>query len=122
MSVADVSKVNITFNDALKISEMIEKSGFDFDVVELVYNKFISVIQYKTQVKKVYNDNYLKSMKDIYDFDDLTDESLKSICNFNLAASLFYCLRQSAASEQSSRMTSMENSTKNAGYFTNYWI
>lgn len=117
MSVSDISKVNVNFNDALKIVEMIEQTGYNFDVAQLVFNKFVSVIAYKTQVQNVYNFNYLKSLKELYDYDDLTDESLKSICNFNLAASLFYCFKQSAASEQSSRMTSMENSTKNAGIY-----
>lgn len=115
LSVSDVSKVNITPNDAFHICGIINDTDFKYDVAEIVYNRFVSVISYETTVMKVYSDSVLKGLKNIYDFDDLTDESLKSVTDFHLASALFYALRQSAASEQSSRMSAMENATKNAG-------
>lgn len=41
-------------------------------------------------------------------------DQLESYVEWTLAALLFYALKQCAASEQSARMTAMDNATKNA--------
>lgn len=44
--------------------------------------------------------------------------SFKLMCSkqeFNLANNLYYCMVESAAAEQSARMSAMENATNNAG-------
>jgi F-type H+-transporting ATPase subunit gamma len=42
-------------------------------------------------------------------------EMLQDLAELNLATTLYSCLLESNCSEQSSRMSAMENSTKNAG-------
>ena len=48
-------------------------------------------------------------------YDSLDDEVIQSYLEFSLASLLFYSMKESACSEQSSRMTAMDNASKNAG-------
>jgi hypothetical protein len=48
-------------------------------------------------------------------FDNLDQDLMTSYNEFLLASLLFYAMKESACSEQSSRMTAMENASKNAG-------
>ena len=41
---------------------------------------------------------------------------------YSLASLIYYCLKEGATSEQSSRMTAMDNSTKNAGTFSRSFL
>jgi ATP synthase F1 gamma subunit len=50
-----------------------------------------------------------------YDFDSDKPESMTDLFEFMLASQVFHSFIDGAASEQSSRMTAMENATKNAG-------
>ena len=47
-------------------------------------------------------------------YDSLDADVVQSYMEFSLASLVFYCLKEGATSEQSSRMTAMENSSKNA--------
>lgn len=48
-------------------------------------------------------------------YDSLDDEVIQSYLEFSLASLLFYAMKEGACSEQSSRMTAMDNASKNAG-------
>ncbi|KAL1130572.1 hypothetical protein AAG570_011818 [Ranatra chinensis] len=48
-------------------------------------------------------------------YDSLDDEVLQSYVEFSFASLLFYTMKEGACSEQSSRMTAMDNASKNAG-------
>ena len=48
-------------------------------------------------------------------YEDVDDENIKNYVEFTLANNIFYCMTESACSEQSSRMTAMENASQNAG-------
>lgn len=48
-------------------------------------------------------------------YDSLDAEVIQSYLEFSLASLLFYTLKEGACSEQSSRMTAMDNASKNAG-------
>lgn len=48
-------------------------------------------------------------------YDSLDDEVIQSYLEFSLASLLFYSMKEGACSEQSSRMTAMDNASKNAG-------
>lgn len=47
-------------------------------------------------------------------FDDVETDMLEAYSEWTLAALLYYVLKESAASEQSARMSAMDNATKNA--------
>lgn len=48
-------------------------------------------------------------------YDSLDSEVIQNYLEFSLASMLFYSMKESACSEQSSRMTAMDNASKNAG-------
>lgn len=48
-------------------------------------------------------------------YDSLDDDVIKSYMEFSLASMLYYAMKEGACSEQSSRMTAMDNASKNAG-------
>ena len=47
-------------------------------------------------------------------YDSLDADVVQSYMEFSLASLVYYCLKEGATSEQSSRMTAMDNSSKNA--------
>ena len=48
-------------------------------------------------------------------YDSIDADVLQSYMEYSLASLIYYCLKEGATSEQSSRMTAMDNSSKNAG-------
>ena len=48
-------------------------------------------------------------------YDSLDAEVTQSYLEFSLASMLYYAMKEGACSEQSSRMTAMDNASKNAG-------
>jgi len=51
----------------------------------------------------------------ISEIDSLDSDVVKSYLEFSLASLIFYTMKEGACSEQSSRMTAMDNASKNAG-------
>ena len=48
-------------------------------------------------------------------YDSLDADVIQSYMEFSLASLIYYATKEGATSEQSSRMTAMDNSSKNAG-------
>lgn len=48
-------------------------------------------------------------------YDSLDADVLRSYHEYSLASLIFYAMKENACSEQSSRMTAMDNASKNAG-------
>ena len=48
-------------------------------------------------------------------YDSLDADVIQSYMEYSLASLVYYALKEGATSEQSSRMTAMDNSSKNAG-------
>ena len=51
-------------------------------------------------------------------YDSLDADVIQSYMEYSLASLVYYCLKEGATSEQSSRMSAMDNSSKNAGKIT----
>lgn len=114
-SVNDVGKKTLTFADASAISNQILASGYEFDSGEIIYNKFKSAIAYQTAKQQFYSTNLIGLAKNFGLYDSLDAETVRCFQEFQLASMLFYGFRENYTSEQSSRMTAMDNATKNAG-------
>ena len=54
-------------------------------------------------------------------YDSIDSDVIQSYLEYSLASLIFYALKEGACSEQSSRMTAMDNSSKNAGR-SRMWI
>ena len=55
-------------------------------------------------------------------YDDLDADVIRNYSEFSLASVIFYGLKEGACSEQSSRMSAMENATKNAGMLAPFTV
>lgn len=73
------------------------------------------MISYTPTADPIVSLGTLGSAEPIGNYDDVDEEILRCYHEFSLASSVFYAMKEEACSEQSSRMTAMDNATKNAG-------
>ena len=112
---------NITIDTARKISTDIIARFEDgeFEVAEIFYNKFASVISQIPSSYKLlpvaFNEKEADSKNVSFNFEPDEDELLNEIIPKSVATSIFSVLQENAASEQGSRMAAMDNATRNAG-------
>lgn len=89
----------------------------NYDAVVLVYNSYVNAAVYK-QMYKVVTPFVVQSESDesleTYEFDSDKAEALEDLYEYMLASQVYHSFMDGAASEQSSRMTAMENASKNA--------
>ena len=74
-----------------------------------------SVVSYATQEVPVYTVGAIEKAANLPVYDSIDADVLQSYMEYSLASLIYYCLKEGACSEQSSRMTAMDNSSKNAG-------
>lgn len=104
-----------SFADAQEVARDIIESGYNFDKGIVVYNKFKSVVSYLTSDQPVFSFETLTTSPKIFDFDSVDEEVLRNYYEYSLASLLYYVMKENACSEQSSRMSAMDNASKNAG-------
>ena len=98
-------------------TELMAAGAQDYDAVVLVYNEFVNAAVYKQMYKTI--TPFAIATEDggsmpTYDFDSDKPESMGDLFEFMIASQCFHSFMDGAASEQSSRMTAMENASKNA--------
>ena len=115
-------KKKITFNEAEIIgNEIIQLfNEKQFDKCILFYNNFKNVITQIPQAQQIIPTEQ-KTVKEIddnlpsYEFEPEEDEILEDLLPKNISTQVFKAFLENAASEQGSRMTAMDNATRNAG-------
>jgi len=115
-------KKNISFSEADEVGKEII-SLFDkkkFDRCIIFYNNFKNVITQIPQAQQIIpaETKYLKDNEAgdySYEFEPEEDEILEDLLPKNISTQVFKALLENAASEQGSRMTAMDNATRNAG-------
>merc|ERR1712165_589601 len=112
---SEIGRLPPQFGDAAKIATQILNCGFEFDAGKLYYNEFKSVVSYKTKTLDIYPVASVEQAKNLSVYDSLDSDVMQSYLEYSLASLIYYCLKEGACSEQSSRMTAMDNSSKNAG-------
>ena len=124
-----VEKVNfkgskkITFKEAEEIGNRIIKlfSDGQFDVCKIFYNKFKNVITQIPQeqqiipIEKLNNEKKEEKVENFYEFEPEENEILNDLLPRNISTQIYKAFLENAASEQGSRMTAMDNATRNAG-------
>lgn len=111
----DIGRLAPQFADASKVASAILNSGFEFDNGTLYYNRFKSVVSYNTKQIPIYPVSTIEKAAKLPVYDSIDAEVLQSYMEYSLASLIYYCMKEGATSEQSSRMTAMDNSSKNAG-------
>ena len=117
-------KKQISFKEAdivgREIIELFNKKEFDKCVI--FYNNFKNVITQIPQAQQIIPTE-LADLKDgdknqeqiSYEFEPDEDEILEDLLPKNISTQVFKAFLENAASEQGSRMTAMDNATRNAG-------
>ena len=112
---------NINYSDAEKVGKMtIEKfEKKEFDVCTIFYNKFKNVITQIPQEQQIIplktSETEKNSSEDNYEFEPDEDEILSNLLPKNISTQIFKAMLENSASEQGSRMSAMDNATRNAG-------
>ena len=118
----DGSKKKLTFKDAEDIGNEIVKlfKNNEFDQCVIFFNKFKNVMTQTPQTQQlipVKNDNQVKNdiEQSTYEFEPEEDEILDDLLPKNISTQIYKGFLENSASEQGSRMTAMDNATRNAG-------
>lgn len=111
----EVGRLPPTFLDASKVAHAILSSEYEFSSGKIIYNRFKSVVSYSTQQMPVFSLAAVTAAPKLSVYDSLDNDVIQSYLEFSLASLIFYALKEGACSEQSSRMTAMDNASKNAG-------
>ena len=114
-------KKQISFNEAETIGNEIINlfNQNEFDRCVLFYNNFKNVITQIPQAQQIIpienklNSEDAKALP--YEFEPDEDEILEDLLPKNISTQVFKAFLENAASEQGSRMTAMDNATRNAG-------
>lgn len=127
---SEIGKKKVVYADALRVAEEISKRfhNGEFDVATIIYNHFKSAIAQEVTLQQLIPlsvEGQGSSVEEKnaprpsplapYEFEPEEDEILAALLPKNMAVQLFKALLENAASEQGSRMTAMDNATRNAG-------
>ena len=111
----------INYLDAEKVGKIIidnfEKK--EFDVCTIFYNQFKNVITQIPQEQQIIplktSEVEGETSEDNYEFEPEEDEILSNLLPKNISTQIFKAMLENSASEQGSRMSAMDNATRNAG-------
>lgn len=111
----EIGRLPPTFLDAAKLTNAIINMGYEYTDGKIVYNKFKSVVSYGVADMPIFSLKSVESAEKLPVYDSLDSEVIQNYLEFSMASLLFYAMKEGACSEQSSRMTAMDNASKNAG-------
>lgn len=98
-------------------SEVMAAGAADYGAVVLMYNSFKNKATYIQKYKVItpfITQSETEESLSTYEFDSDKAETMQDLYEYMLASQVFHSFMDSAASEQSSRMTAMENASQNA--------
>jgi F-type H+-transporting ATPase subunit gamma len=125
--IAEVSfagQKRIGFEDASGVATMLTTmlDDGDFDVCELIYNRFKNVITQVPTAQRLIPAPLPETTVDagagaqaMYEYEPAEEEILAALLPQNLSIQVYRALLESGAGEQGSRMNAMDNATRNAG-------
>jgi len=111
---------NANYFDADKVGRIIiEKfEAGEFDICTIFYNQFKNVITQLPQAQQIIPLNNIEDENNSggsYEFEPDEDEILSNLLPKNISTQIFKAMLENSASEQGSRMSAMDNATRNAG-------
>ena len=111
---------NANYFDAEKVGKtIIEKfEKQEFDICTIFYNQFKNVITQLPQAQQIIplnNEGDENNSDESYEFEPDEDEILSNLLPKNISTQIFKAMLENSASEQGSRMSAMDNATRNAG-------
>jgi len=117
VDLSDVRRIGYD-NAAVIAADILARfDGGEFDVATLYFNKFVSVLTQEPTplqiIPAVFEEDDAPAT--FYEYEPEEEEILADLLPRNVATQIFRALLENAASEQGSRMTAMDNATRNAG-------
>ncbi len=112
---------NANYFDADKVGKIIIDKfvSSEFDICTIFYNQFKNVITQIPQAQQIIPLNSENSedntSEESYEFEPDEDEILSNLLPKNISTQIFKAMLENSASEQGSRMSAMDNATRNAG-------
>jgi len=112
---------NANYFDAEKLSKIVidKFENSEFDICNIFYNQFKNVITQIPQAQQIIplnnNNSEEKVSEESYEFEPDEDEILNNLLPKNISTQIFKAMLENSASEQGSRMSAMDNATRNAG-------
>ena len=111
----DIGRAPPTFEDASIAANAILNSDYEFDEGTIIFNRYKTVVSYDTTQLPIYKLEGVKSKEKLTTYDSVDDDVLVDFTQYSLAQLIYYAMKESATSEQASRMTAMDAASKNAG-------
>ena len=114
-------KKKISFDEADDVGKIIIDlfNKNEFDKCVLFFNNFKNVMTQIPQAQQIIpakkKENSKKNNEVFYEFEPDEDEILEDLLPKNISTQVFKAFLENSASEQGSRMTAMDNATRNAG-------
>jgi F-type H+-transporting ATPase subunit gamma len=112
---------NANYFDADKVGKIVidKFESSEFDICTIFYNQFKNVITQIPQAQQIIplnsEDSEENSSEEGYEFEPDEDEILSNLLPKNISTQIFKAMLENSASEQGSRMSAMDNATRNAG-------
>ncbi|KAM8739766.1 ATP synthase F(1) complex subunit gamma, mitochondrial isoform 2-T2 [Acanthopagrus schlegelii] len=110
----EVGRKPPNFGDASIVATELLNSGYEFDQGSVIFNRFRSVISYKTDQKPLFSIETVANAESMGIYDDIDADVLRNYQEFALVNILYFAMKESTTSEQSARMTAMDSASKNA--------
>ncbi len=112
---------NVNYFDADKVGKIVidKFESSEFDICTIFYNQFKNVITQIPQAQQIIplnsEDSEENTSEESYEFEPDEDEILSNLLPKNISTQIFKAMLENSASEQGSRMSAMDNATRNAG-------
>ena len=112
---------NANYFDADKVGKIVidKFESSEFDICTIFYNQFKNVITQIPQAQQIIplnsEDSEDSTSEESYEFEPDEDEILSNLLPKNISTQIFKAMLENSASEQGSRMSAMDNATRNAG-------
>ncbi|XP_068163090.1 ATP synthase subunit gamma, mitochondrial isoform X3 [Antennarius striatus] len=114
MNCKEIGRKPPSFGDASIVATELLNSGYEFDEGTVIFNRFRSVISYKTDQKPLFSTDAVANAETMSIYDDIDADVLRNYQEFALVNIIYLAFRESSTSEQSARMTAMDSASKNA--------
>ncbi|XP_049423250.1 ATP synthase subunit gamma, mitochondrial isoform X2 [Epinephelus fuscoguttatus] len=110
----EVGRKPPSFSDASIVATELLNSGYEFDQGAVFFNRFRSVISYKTEQKPLFSTETVANAESLSIYDDIDADVLRNYQEFALVNVIYLALKEGSTAEQSARMTAMDSASKNA--------
>jgi len=112
----EIGRLPPTFDEALFVAQEILKVKPNFDNGVIIYNRFQSAIAYDTVTEPIFGLNTMKAAPEMLEYgaDEADEDVVEFFHEYTLACKIYSAIKEGACSEQSARMTAMDNATNNS--------